>query len=465
VGAAAKQGSLSAPGDAQTAGRYAEGLLRALGQHPARPLPLEDEHPALSWARSGLMTLTGARDGAAQMCPVPLAACADGALAALASLAPAGAFTGLRGSRLLADRAAITGHTRNGAISPGGSCRLLEATDGRLALNLARDADWSLLPAWLERDDVSDWGRAAEAVGTRSVRELVERGRELGLAVAPEAPETGDRPPFLVSGTQGNGGLSPVFRPRVVDLSSLWAGPLCGHLLQRAGAEVIKVESLARPDGARHGPAAFLDLLNAGKASVALDFASSVGRAQLRELLLGADIVIEGSRPRALRQLGLEPRELLEARPALVWISITGYGRDPARENWIGYGDDAGVAAGLSAVMREATGQALIVGDAIADPLTGLHAALAAWARWRAGTGGMVALALRDVVAHCIGFDPPPEGWRARRRQWGELLLREGVEPCRPAPRRAAGLARPLGSDTGILAANTARAHDIGGAR
>jgi hypothetical protein len=417
------------------------------------------------------MALTGAHDGAAQMCPVPLAACADGALAALASIAPAGAFAGLRGSRLLTERAAITGHMRNGAISPGGSCRLLEAADGRLALNLARDADWSLLPAWLESDEVSDWARVAEAVRAGNMRGLVERGRELGLAVASDEL-IGDRPqlPFAIWALSPNspdspGGLSPVFRPRVVDLSSLWAGPLCGHLLQRAGAEVTKVESLERPDGARQGPAAFYDLLNAGKGSVALDFSSSAGRTRLRELLLGADIVIESSRPRALRQLGFEPNELLESKPSLVWISITGYGRDAACENWIGYGDDAGVAAGLSAVMREAAGQALIVGDAIADPLAGLHAALAAWARSRAGAGGLVALALRDVVAHCVGVDPPPEGWRARHQQWSERLLREGVEPCRPAPRRATGLARPLGADTGILAASTVRAYDIGGER
>ena len=454
--AAASQSRLSGELGAHTARAYGELLLRSLGRRAWRPLDLDDEHPALGWARSGLMALTGEREGAPQMCPAPLAACADGALAALASLAPEGAFANLRGSQFLAERAAVTGYTRGGPVSPGGSCRLLEAADGGIALNLAREADWALLPAWLEREDITDWPQIAAAVRSRSARELVERGREIGLAMALD-PEIGDRPPFFSRNgglspiSNGNGGLSPISRPRVIDLSSLWAGPLCGHLLQRAGAEVIKVESLQRPDGARQGAQAFFDLLNAGKASVALDLATAEGRAQLRALLLSADIVIEGSRPRALRQLGIDAEEVLRTKSGLTWISITGHGREPGRENWIAYGDDAGVAAGLSALMREATGQKLIAGDAIADPLTGLHAALAAWAGFQSGEGSLISLALSGVVSHCIGFDPPERGWVARHADWTAVLAGSGREVAHPRLRRPHGLARPLGADTGIL--------------
>ena len=91
---------------------------------------------------------------------------------------------------------------------------------------------------------------------------------------------------------------------RVVDLTALWAGPLCGDLLARGGAQVVKVESLGRPDGARRGPAAFFDQLNAHKRSVALDFTTTGGRARLAGLLVAADVVLESSRPRALDQLG-----------------------------------------------------------------------------------------------------------------------------------------------------------------
>ncbi|MFP5304384.1 MAG: CoA transferase, partial [Gammaproteobacteria bacterium] len=67
---------------------YARRLLADIGAAPLRPLACSDEHPALGWARSGLMALTGAADDAPQLCPAPLTSCADGALAALASLAP-----------------------------------------------------------------------------------------------------------------------------------------------------------------------------------------------------------------------------------------------------------------------------------------------------------------------------------------------------------------------------------------
>ena len=136
----------------KTARIYTQRLLDSLGASPLRPIELPDEHPALAWASSGLMALTGHADGAPQMCAAPLAACADGALAALATLVPAESFTGLRGSRLLAERAPLSGFSRNGQTSPGGSCRLLETADSWVALNLARDDDWSLLPpGWKHR--------------------------------------------------------------------------------------------------------------------------------------------------------------------------------------------------------------------------------------------------------------------------------------------------------------------------
>lgn len=476
MGAAAKQGRVAGELGAHTARAWAEQLLLALGQRALRPLELPDEHPALTWAQSGLMALTGRRDGPPQMCPAPLAACADGALAALASLVPEGAFAGLRGSQLLAERAAIAGHTRNGAISPGGSCRLLDTVDGRIALNLARDEDWSLLPAWLESDGVASWEAIGRAVRERPTAERVERGREIGLAVAFDEMPPG-RPEWssIVGAAHGRDSSGPAVAPMgrshrnasplVVDLSSLWAGPLCGHLLRLAGAEVIKVEGTRRPDGARQGPRAFFDLLNGGKASVALDFPAAEGREALRRLLRRADIVVESSRPRALRQLGIHAEQLLRSNPRLTWISITGHGRGPERGNWIAYGDDAGVAAGLSAVMREATGQRLIVGDAIADPLTGLHAALAAWAGYRSGGAGLISLALSDVVSHCIGFDPPEAGWAVRTGQWTRLLAQAGAAALAPRLRRPHGLARPLGASTGILGKTQCAKHHPGGAR
>jgi crotonobetainyl-CoA:carnitine CoA-transferase CaiB-like acyl-CoA transferase len=170
----------------------------------------------------------------------------------------------------------------------------------------------------------------------------------------------------------------------VVDLSALWAGPLCGDLLAGAGATVIKVESPARPDGARRGPPAFFDLLNGRKRSVALDFRHNEGVNGLRALIRRADVVIEASRPRALEQLGLYAADEVRGGGPQIWISITGYGRtDPSAR--VAFGDDAAAGGGL-VVWHE--GAPMFCADAVADPLTGLTAAhacleaLASGGRW-----------------------------------------------------------------------------------
>ena len=103
---------------------------------------------------------------------------------------------------------------------------------------------------------------------------------------------------------------------KVVDLGALWAAPLCAQLLQEMGSRVIKVESSARPDGARAGPSHFFDLMNAGKESVALDLRTATGRSALNDLLIAADIVIESSRPRALEQMGIFAARILGTRRA-----------------------------------------------------------------------------------------------------------------------------------------------------
>jgi len=441
------------------AAAYAQRLLDSLGLNPSRPLSAPDRHPAAAWAASGLMELTGLADGTAQMCPAPVAACADGALAALASLAPAQALDGLDGAQLLAERAAIMDLRRAGAISPGGACRLYQAADGWIALNLARDDDWSLLPAWLEVEHTPSADALPILIAARGSQELVERGRLLGLALsADQAPQVEAPAWCSITAEGGRRPSASGYAPRVVDLSSLWAGPLCSHLLQRLGAEVIKVESADRPDGARRGHPAFFDLLNAGKRCVAIDPRSAAGREQLLALIASADIVIEGSRPRGLRQLGIDAEELVRQTPGLTWIAISGHGRGEPQENWVAYGDDAAVAAGLSHLMHQATDQRLICGDAIADPLTGLHAALAAWASYREGGGLLLSLALNQVVAHCLAFDLPGSeaALRERQAQWTALARRSGVRAPQARPITAA--AHTLGADTEAVLTTLGRA-------
>lgn len=436
---------------------YARVLLESLGATVDLASDRDDPDPATTWAGSGLMSLTGLADGPPQMCPVPLASCADGVLEALRCIAHGVRDDALpAGSALLGERAAIAGLSRNGAASPGGGCRLLQAADGWFAVTLAREADWATVPAWLEQGSVDTWNRVADAVTTRRVQTLVERARLLGLAACASSglPSTGW--PWC-SMTRHRESVAPVTgrsAPRVLDLSALWAGPLCSHLLQRLGADVVKVESLARPDGAREGPREFYDLLNAGKRSVALAF-DQAGIAQLQALIDWADVVIEASRPRALRQLGVFAEDCIARRNGLTWISITGYGRDGPQAHWTAFGDDAGVAAGLSALMQQVAGRPLFCGDAIADPLTGLHAALAALASHQGGGGCLWSLPLRDVVGHCIAFSRPadPVALRERWAEWSAAARAQGLDSTPPRGRRVTQRARNLGADTDAVLA------------
>ncbi|MBV6417611.1 MAG: Formyl-CoA:oxalate CoA-transferase [Steroidobacteraceae bacterium] len=434
-----------------TATDYARDLLESLGERVNVTTGPEDLAPGVAWARSGLMSLTGLPDAAGQMCPVPLASCADGALRALRCLAPAGAADDLpAGHALLGERAAIAGLHRRGAISPGGGCCLLAVRDEWIAVSLVRDADWADVPAWLEDERIRSWEDIANAVATRDAMRLIERARLIGLAACVSAPPAmPPRPWYTARRYAAPAAPHAAGRaPRVLDLSSLWAGPLCTHLLQRLGARVIKLESIERPDGARRGPPAFYDLLNSGKKSVALAF-DAPGIEHLQQLIDRADIVVEASRPRALRQLGVIAEECIARRPGLTWISITGYGREEPAGNWTAYGDDAGVAAGLSALMQQVTGLPLICGDAVADPLTGMHAAVAALAAHRRGGGLLVSLALRDIVAHGIAFGRPAGdgALRERGRAWTTDALAQGLCATPPAARHAPGPARPIGAD------------------
>ena len=176
----------------------------------------------------------------------------------------------------------------------------------------------------------------------------------------------------------------------------MWAGPLCASILGRAGWRVLKVEDIRRPDGARSGPPAFYADLHAGHGAVKLDFASAPGRAELARLAGRAGVIVESSRPRALRRLGLVAGDWLSASPGRVWVSVTGYGREDPQQR-VAFGDDAAVAGGL--VAWAADGAPAFCGDAIADPLAGLHAALAALAAHAAGGGWLMDVSMAGVCA------------------------------------------------------------------
>jgi CoA-transferase family III len=335
----------------------------------------------------------------------PLAGCADRTIAGLAAASGAKSIATLDGVTLLCERAMLGRMAIPGRISAGGGCRLFDAVGDTIAINLARPADRELLPALFEADtlDPNDHGAIADQIAHCDAAALVRRGRSMGLAIASEhevlrSPAT----PCIELTTGRPAAATRGQSPRVLDLSSLWAGPLAAHLLWLAGAEVVKVESRARPDSMRRGAETFYALLNQGKASVVLSLTDAADRQALLSLIAAADIVIESARPRALAQLGIDAAQIVRATPGLVWLSITGHGAEGEAGGWVGFGDDCGVAGGLSAALRAASGATGFVGDAIADPLTGIEAARVAWDAWTARRGGQFALAMSHVVARAV---------------------------------------------------------------
>jgi len=348
------------------------------------------------------------------MVPLPLATFVDGAILALKSLSGAPENLPINGSLLLGERARLMNLSRYGRASPSGHCRLIDAKQSRFALNLARDDDWALLEAWLE-EPATTWEDVIRIALSQDAETLVQRGGEIGLAISLD--QVAESKPWFTE-TSYSSVRSVRAQPLVVDLSSLWAGPLASHLLHLMGAHVVKVESISRPDGARSGNAEIYHLLNGGKQCAAFDFYSADGRSDLRKLLAAADIVIEGSRPRALVQLGIDAEKLLAQKPGKVWLRLGAYGDDESR---VGFGEDIGVAAGLSTIMQKAWGAPFFVGDAIADPVSGILAALAARTKWQAGGGSLIHLSMRDAVGRAMQLNGTKDDWPAIASEWQAL--------------------------------------------
>jgi hypothetical protein len=384
------------------------------------------------------MALTGRADGPALAAPARIVAVLEAVGAQIAvSSARWGDAVELDALALLGERAAISGFTRQGDRSCGGGTRLVRAADGWVAASLARADDVASVPAWLEVDDIwadEVWKVVTEESLGRSVASLVERARLLGLPVSklPSEPLCPDVGPFgdypVAAQPVGDADRVPSLHDLVVvDLSSLWAGPLCTNVLQLAGARVVKVESTRRPDGARAGPPAFFDLLNSGKEHVAFDFATPEGRAALRHLLTTADVVVEASRPRALGQLGIDRDEVLAAiEGPRIWLSITGYGRTGPDADGVAFGDDAAVAGGLVAWDEQGP---CFCADAIADPAAGMVAAVSTLTALETEQRWTLDVAMRDVAAHLATGEVPETPARLEVAPPRARLFRVCIDP------------------------------------
>jgi hypothetical protein len=304
----------------------------------------------------------------------------------------------------LAGRADFMGLRRQGQVSANGSCRLLPTLDGWMALNLPRQDDFELVPALIGGPVDDPWEAVAEAAAHSPAARLVSQARLLGMAasVLPATTAAGEKPYDVID--RWSHGPKDEARPiKVVDLSPLWAGPMVARVLAESGAEVTRLVSTGRHEGAAFGSPFYRWIHSTRESRFELDLRTTGGREHAARLIGDADVVIEGSRPRALEQLGLGP-DSFDDRTSRVWLSVTGHGRASPGRDWIAFGDDAAVAGGL--VGRDQAGRPAFCGDAIADPLTGLTGAVAVLRALRSGGGCLIDLAMAKVAAHMVTGEP-----------------------------------------------------------
>ena len=205
---------------------------------------------------------------------------------------------------------------------------------------------------------------------------------------------------------------APLAGIKVIELARILAGPWAGQTLADLGAEVIKVEAPEGDDTRRWGPpfidrdgdktAAYFYATNRGKTSVICDFRTPEGQAQVRELVSGADVVIENFKVGGLAKYGLDYTSLAAINPRLIYCSITGFGQTGPYAHRAGYDFIIQGMAGLMSITGEPDGQPQKVGVAVTDIFTGVYAATAILAalhqRGTTGMGQQIDMALMDVA-------------------------------------------------------------------
>ncbi|GGJ95573.1 CoA transferase [Streptomyces camponoticapitis] len=223
-----------------------------------------------------------------------------------------------------------------------------------------------------------------------------------GTGTDPKAPSAPAAPPL--------DGL------RVLDLATLFAGPLAATMLGDFGAEVIKVEHPTRPDPSRgHGPAKdgvglWWKILGRNKRTITLDLCSPPGRDVLLRLAAGADVIVENFRPGTLERWGLGWAELCAVNPRLVLARVTGFGQFGPYSRRPGFGTLAEAMSGFAAMTGEPEGPPTLPPFGLADSIAALATAYAVMTalngRAASGRGQVVDLAIIEPILTVLGPQP-----------------------------------------------------------
>lgn len=211
----------------------------------------------------------------------------------------------------------------------------------------------------------------------------------------------------------------PLANLRVVDISTVFAGPHCARYLADFGADVVKVE---RPSGDtsrnigwrdNDGETLWWKLANRGKRAITLDLRHPEDVATLRRMLSVADVLVENLRPGKLEALGLVPDELFQVNPRLTITRVTGFGQSGPYRDRAGFATLAEAMSGFASMNGEADGAPLLPPIALTDELAGLAAAFATMVAVHAGGGQTVDVNLLETMMQIMG--PLISAWHTER--------------------------------------------------
>jgi len=201
--------------------------------------------------------------------------------------------------------------------------------------------------------------------------------------------ETGIQSPHLSPLLRGEEKETrPLAGLRIIDFTAFWAGPFATHYLAAMGADVIKIESIQRPDGMRFQSVkpttsdqwwewgALFQGVNLGKRGITLDLSHPAGVALVKRLLAISDAAVENFSPRVMDNLGLAYDELATMNPRLIMVRMPAFGLDGPWRDRVGFAQTMEQISGMAWMTGFADG-APVIPRGPCDPLAGLHAVAA----------------------------------------------------------------------------------------
>jgi len=231
----------------------------------------------------------------------------------------------------------------------------------------------------------------------------------------------------------------PLTGLRVLDASTILAGPLCCQILGDFGADVIKIEHPKHGDSMRghgeskNGVPLWWKEISRNKRTLGLSLSSDDGAAVFRKLITTADVVVENFRPGTLEKWGIGPDVLLELNPGLVILRLTGFGQTGPYSTRAGFGTLAEAMSGFAHLTGEAQGPPTLPAFGLADSIAGIAASSAVLMALRhrdsTGEGQVVDINILEPIMTAVG--PGPTVYQ----QLGLIGQRNGNRSTNNAPR------------------------------